>query len=451
MNVIRQDVDALNAKLKVEVSPVDYQPKVKATLEKHRKTAKIPGFRPGNVPMGMIQKQYGRAVLAEELNKLVNDALYRFIGENKIDVLGNPIPSEKEEVKGDFNNPSEFEFTFDIGLAPKFEVPLSAKSKFDYLKIKVDSKLVDQQIDDLRRRYGKMTSEEKIEDRDLVLCQFVELNEDESIKEAGILHSSTISMEFIEDKATKQQLMGASKGDRFIVDPMLVSRGGKDTAAMLGVKEEELEGLAKKFQITINEIKRMELAEMTQELFDKMYGEGEVKSEEEMRQRISADLGNMFVADQDRMLTRSVYENLLSNTKLELPNDFMKRWIRLSNEKPITQEEVEQHYDAYAKNLKWQLIQGNIFKANDIKLDNAEVVDFTKSLLVNNYAQYGIPAPADKELTEAAMDVLKNKEESNRIFDMMAEQKLTAFFKNTVKLKEKEVSYDDFLAMANQN
>ncbi len=157
----------------------------------------------------------------------------------------------------------------------------------------------------------------------------------------------------------------------------------------------------------------------------------------------------MFVADSDRLLTKEVYESLIENTKIDLPNEFMKRWIQMSNEKPITAEEVNEHYESYAKNLKWQLIQGNIFKMNDIKLDNQEVMDYTKSLLANNYAQYGMPAPEDAELTKSAMEVLKNREESNRIFDMMAEQKLMQFFKNTVKLKEKEVSYDEFVEMAN--
>ena len=448
MNVTRQDIDALNAQLKVVITPDDYQNKVKVSLEKHRKSAKIPGFRPGHVPMGLIQKQYGKSVLADELNNMVNQALNTYLTENKLDILGNPIPNDKEEVKGDFENPGTFEFAYDIGLAPKVEVKLDAKSKFDYVKIKVDKALVEKQMEDLRRRYGKMSSAEKVEEKDLILAQFVELNEDASIKEGGILHSSTISTEFVEDKATQKELIGKSVGDKLIVDPANVSRGGKDTAAMLGIKEDELENTSKKFQITLNEIKRMELAELNEEFFTKLYN-GEVKNEEEMRQRISADLEGMFVADSDRLLTRSVYESLIENTKIDLPNDFMKRWIRLSNEKPITPEEVDEHYDAYAKNLKWQLIQGNIFKANDIKLDNQEVMDFTKSLLASNYAQYGMPAPEDKELTQSAMEVLKNREESNRIFDMMAEQKLMQFFKNTVKLKEKEVSYDQFVEMAN--
>lgn len=448
MNVIRQDIDALNAQLKVVVSPEDYQNKVKASLEKYRKTAKIPGFRPGHVPAGLIQKQFGKSVLAEELNKIVNDALYNYLGENKVDILGNPIPNEQDEVKGDFDKPDTFEFTYDIGIAPEVQVNLDNKSKFDYVKIKVDKDLVDKQLEDLLRRYGKMTSAETVEEKDLLMVQFVELNEDETIKEGGILHSSTISVEFIKDDATKKSLIGKVVADKVIVDPTKVSRGGKDTAAMLGIKEDQMAEISSKFQITINEIKRMELAEMNDEFFLKLYN-GEVNSEEEMRQRIAADLENMFVQDSDRLLTRSVYESLIENTKIDLPNEFMKRWIRLSNEKPITPEEVEEHYPSYAKNLKWQLIQGNIFKTNNIRLDNTEVIEYTKALLANNYAQYGIPAPEDEELTKSAMDVLKNREESNRIFDMMAEQKLMMHFKNTVSLNEKHVSYDEFVEMAN--
>jgi trigger factor len=448
MNVTRHDIDALNAQLKVVINPEDYQNKVKATLEKHRKTAKIPGFRPGHVPAGLIQKQYGRTVLADELNNMVNQSLQGFLSENKVEILGNPIPNEKEEVKGDFENPTTFEFTFDIGLAPKVEVKLDAKSKFDYVKIKVDKTLVDKQMEDLRRRYGKMSSADKVEEKDLIMGQFVELNDDGSIKEGGILHSSTISTEFLEDAATKKEFIGKAVGDKIIADPAKVSRGGKDTAAMLGISEDKLEDISTKFQITVNEIKRMALADLDEEFFTKLYN-GEVKNEEEMRARISTDLEGMFVADSDRLLTKAVYEELITKTKIDLPDSFMKRWIRLSNEKPISVEEVEEHYDSYAKNLKWQLIQGDIFKTNNIKLDNKEVIDYTKSILANNYAQYGMPAPEDKELTQSAMEVLKNREESNRIFDMMAEQKLMMFFKNTVKLKEKEVSYDEFVEMAN--
>ena len=450
MNVTRVDVDALNAVLKVEVAPADYEGQVKETLDKYRKTANIPGFRPGHVPFGLVKKQYGKAVLSEELNKVVNESLQKFIGDNKIDILGNPIPKGEGAFEGDFNNPGDFTFEYEIGLAPEFKVSLSGKNKYDYHKVKVDKKLVDKQINDLRRRYGKLVSSDEVSESDMILAQFVELNDDESIKEGGILHSSTISMEFVEDKKAKKALLGKKVEDKIVVNPADVSKGGKDTAAMLGVKEEELEGLSDKFQITITEIKGMEMADLNEELFTKLFGEGAVKDEKELRARVKEDLSGMFVNDSDKLLTRTVYNDLLEKTKVDLPDNFLKRWIKLSNEKEITEEQIEAEYDGYAKGLKWQLIQGQIFKTNEIKLENEEVIAYTKGLLVNNYAQYGMPAPDDAELTQSAMQVLQNKEEANRIYDMLAEQKLTTFFKETVKLNEKEIAYDDFVEMASK-
>ena len=450
MNVSRQEVDALNAILTVEIAKEDYAGKVKSTLDKYRKTAKIPGFRPGHVPAALIQKQYGKGVLAEELNKLVNDALNDYIQSNNLSILGNPIPKEGTEVKGDFDQPDTFSFEYEIGMSPVIEIPLSSKSKFTYNKVKIDDKLLDSQIDDLRRRYGKLISAEKVEEKDMILAQFVELNEDGSIKEGGIMHSSTISMEFVEDKKANKELIGKSIGDKVTVNPAHVSRGGKDTASMLGIDEAKLAEISDSFQMTINEIKRMELAELNQELFDRLFGEGVIADEKALRARISEDLSKMFANDSDRLLTRDVYNELLEKTKVELPDAFLKRWIKLSNEKPLTDEQIENEYPAYVNGLKWQLIQSTIFRTNDIKLENQEVIDFTKGLLVNNYAQYGIPAPEDKELTASALQVLGNKEEANRIYDMLAEQKLTDYFKSTVKLSEKELSYDDFVALASR-
>jgi trigger factor len=448
MNVIRQDVDALNAVLKVEIAAADYQVKVKTTLEKYRKTAKIPGFRPGHVPMGMIQKQYGKAVLAEELNKIVNDTLYKFIEENKIEILGNPIPKEGNEVAGNFDQPDNFTFEYEIGLAPTFEIPLSNKSKYDYVKVKIDDTLLNKQVEDLRRRYGKLISVENVGEGDMILAQFVELNDAGEILEGGIMHSSTISMEFVEDKKVKKDLIGKGKGDKVVVKPSTVSRGPKDTAAMLGITEDALATISDKFQMTITEIKQMEMADLNQDLFDKLFGAGVVSTEKELKERITTDLTGMFANDSDRLLTREIYKDLVNKTKVDLPNEFLKRWIKLSNEKDISTEQIENEYNSYADNLKWQLIQGNIFKTNQIRLENAEVIEFTKGLLVSNYAQYGIPAPEDQELTASAMQVLQNREEATRVYDMLAEQKLTNYFKSTVKLNEKHISYDDFIALA---
>ncbi len=447
MNVVREDVDALNAILKITVKSEDYQQKVDEILKDYRKKVNMPGFRPGHVPKGLIQKQYGKSVLLDELNRIVNSTLQSYLAENKVEILGNPIPKANTEVEGDFNKPGDFEFTYQIGLAPEFKVALSKKNKFSYVKVKVDKALIDKQIDDLRRRYGKLVSSEEVNDKDLVLAQFVELNEDETIMEGGILHSSTVSMEFVNDKKVAKALKGQKSGFKMVIDPISVSRGGKDTAAMLGIDEGELDSVSNKFQLTITEIRGMELAELNAELFEKLFSDGGVTDEKTLRERVKSDLAGMFVNDSDRMLTRNVYEELLEKTKMDLPDEFLKRWIKLSNEKEISEEEIERDYESYAKSLKWQLIQGNIFKSNDIKLENEEVIEYTKGLLVSNYAQYGMPAPEDAELTTSAMELLKNQEEANRVYDMLAEQKLTAFFKESVKLTDKEVSYDEFVEL----
>lgn len=449
MNVTRQEVNEKTALLTVQVAPEDYEGKVTASLEKYRKQAKIPGFRPGHVPMSLVRKQYGKAVLAEEMNKLVSDALYQHVEENKLDILGNPIPKEDLDVKGDFDNPGIFEFTYEIGYKPAINLELGAKTKFDYVKVKIDDSLLDKQVDDLRRRYGKLVSSEKVGETDMILGQFVELNDDDSIKEGGIMHSSTTSMEFVEDKASKKALIGKTVGDKVIVSASKMARGDRDKAAMLGVKEEELANHSDKYQLTINDIKHMELAELNQELFDKLFGPGAIDSEKALRDRIAADLESMFANDSDRLLTRSVYRELVEKTDVALPDDFLKRWIRLSNEKPITEEQIEADYDSYAKDLKWQLIQGHIFKTNDIQLDQKEAIEYAKGLLANQYAQYGLPAPEEAELTAQASKVLADREQANGIYDQLAEQKLTNYFKNTVKLNNKEVSYDDFVALAN--
>lgn len=449
MNVTKENVDKLNALLKVKIEAVDYKDKVAATLADYRKKANIPGFRQGKVPMGFVQKQYGKAVLADELNKLVSEALYQYIDSEKLDILGNPLPKGENDVVGDFDNPDTFEFTYEVGLSPEIEINLSSKSKYDFTKVKIDDALVEKQINDFRRRYGKLVSGETVGETDMILGQFVELDEKGEIKEGGIMNSSTISLEFIEDKKTKKELTGKKVGEKVIVSAVNVSRGASDKAAMLGVKEADLDNVNDQFQLTINEIKVMEPAELNQELFDKLFGEGAVKSEKEMRERIANDLAAMFEEDSDKILARRITNDLIEKTAVSLPDDFLKRWILASQkEQTLTLEDVEREYDGYAKGLKWQLIQKEIFKKNDLQLKQDEVLDYTKGLLLKQYAQYGIPSPEDQELTATAQGFLAKKEEAERVYDMMAEVKLIEYFKSTVKLNEKQVDYDTYMKIA---
>ena len=448
MIVLKENVDNLNADLIVKINREDYASKVKASLEKYRKTAKIPGFRPGNVPMGMIEKQYGKSLLAEELNKLANDGIYNFIKENKLEILGNPIPKENTQVKGDFSAPAEFEFTFEIGLSPTIDMSKAMNGKYDYTTIKVDDKLINQQIEDLRRRYGKLISTEIAGEKDMVLGKFQELNDDKSIKTDGISNATTISLEFLKDAAVCQLFIGKKIDETFELDPSLVAKDNKDLSSILGVSEEIASGVTGLFSFTITEIKKMAMADLNSDLYAKLFQEGEVDSEESLKARIKKDMEQMFSKDSDKLLTRSVFNSIMEQTNVEFPSDFLKRWIRMTNEKPLTEEDINAEFDAYLKSLKWQLIQTKIFKDNNIKLDQEEVIEYTKNLLIGNYAQYGMPAPDDKELAETAIRLLQNKEQANGIYDQLAEQKLTDFFKSMVSLVAKPVSYDEFVELA---
>jgi trigger factor len=281
----------------------------------------------------------------------------------------------------------------------------------------------------------------------MVMGKFEEKDADGSVKADGISHSSTISMEFLENKAGIKALKGKKINEVIDLDPKNVSKDDKDCASLLGITEEQVAGLTSNFQFTIADVKRMEMADLNEELYTKLFAE-EVKTEEELHTRISADLTRMFAEDTDRIFTRNVYNHLVNETKMTFPETFLKRWIQVSSEKPVTEDEIEAEFDAYLKSLKWQLIQTRIFKDNNIQLTNQEVMDFTKNLLVGNYAQYGLPAPDDQELTETAARLLQNKEQANGIYDRLAEQKLTDFFKIAVNLVKKEVKYDDFIQLA---
>ena len=449
MNVLREETGPLTAVLKVQVKKADYIFKVQHKLEDHRLKANIPGFRKGMVPLSVIQKQFGKGVLVDELNTTATKALYDFIASHKLDLLGNPIPLATAPMQGNMDQPEDFEFSYEIGLVPTVEVDLKKQNPFTYNKVKIDAVLIGKQTDDLRRRYGKMRTVDAVGENDLMFVQFLELAEDNTIKEGGVMNSSTISMDSITNDTLKASLLNAKKGDTFIVDPADVSRGENDTASMLGVKEDNLDALESMYQITINEIRTMDLAEMNQEFFDKIFGEGVLTSEKELNDRIATDLEGMFENDSDRILTRDVYNSLLENTKVELPNGFLKRWLKVSSADPITDEQIEKEYDSYIKGLKWQLIQGQLFKTHDVKFDPNEVLEFTKGLLMNQYAQYGMPNPGEEELTKAARGILSKREEANGIYDRLAEVKLTDLFKNNLKLNEKSFDYDEFVAIAN--
>ncbi|NCP45484.1 MAG: trigger factor [Flavobacteriales bacterium CG18_big_fil_WC_8_21_14_2_50_32_9] len=450
MNITQEKIDDLNAVIKVQLKEEDYQDKIDTQLKEYRKKASIPGFRKGNVPMGMIKKMVGTNLLVEELNKILSDSLQNYLINEKLDVLGNPLPKMEDEEKIDWENQKEFEFKYEVGLAPSFKLDKLDKFKFEIYKIKVSDKDVQKYVDDLARRYGKMTNPEVAEAGDMLFGKFEELDATGNSKEGGINHSSVIIIKSVTDKKLQKELVGAKKGDTFKVNPKSVSEHQTDQAEALGVDVSQLKSIISQFNYTVEKVNRVIPTELNQELFDKVFGPETVKSEKEFRAKIAEELNKGLLVDSENKFINDVQEELLKSLNLKLPDAFLKKWIVASNEKPISSEQIEAEYDQYAKGLKWQLIKNKIIELNDVKVAAEEVVDYTKGLLMQQMQGMGMGDIDDERLSETANNVLQNQEEARRIYEMLYDSKLKDIYKSTFKLKEKEIDYENFVSLVNK-
>ncbi|MBL0330510.1 MAG: trigger factor [Bacteroidetes bacterium] len=446
MNIIQENIDELNAVLKVKVVANDYLPKVETALKDYQKKASIPGFRPGKVPTGMIKKMYGKSIMVDEINKLLNDSLYNYLHENKIEVLGNPLPKADSVI--DWDNQQEFEFLYEMGLAPKFSVELSPKDKFVYQTVKIDDELVNKYVTDIAKRYGKVESVEVSEEADLLNGDFVELDANGEILAGGIFKTGSLFLDRVKDAATKKALTGLKKDDKVVVDAQKLSENATDLAALLGIDKEKAESLNCKLQFTVKGISRLAAAEINQEFFNKIYGEGNVTTEEEFKAKIKDELANMFVNDSERKFYNDVVEHLMNKINFNLPTEFLKRWIVAANEKPVTFEQVDSEFDNYSKGLKWQLIENKIIKDNNLEVSKEEVVDHTKELIIQQFAQMGQGDMGEEELNQTAQRVLSNQEEAKKLYEKLYGQKVMNLFKTKFTLENKEVAYDDFFKKA---
>jgi trigger factor len=345
---------------------------------------------------------------------------------------------------GDWDNPGDFQFTYELGMAPEFALNLDKSMAFDYSVVDVDAELIDKQMKDLRRRYGKLSSPEVSGAEDMLMVDLVELNADGTAKEGGIFSKTTVSIEFIKDEAVKAKLIGLKIGDKVTVNPLTLSSNHEDLARMLNTTHEAIHGLTTDFEMIVNEVRAMEPAELNQELFDKLFGEGTITSEEQMNERVKADLEKMFSRDSDWMFKRSFVKEIVERLNIQLPDEFLKRWIVMTNEKPVTVEMVAAEYDSYAGGLRWQLIENKIIRENEIKVTMQDAMSHVKSLLAERYAQYGMNLE-EAQLEDLAKKTLGNKEEAQNVYDYLYEDKVVELVKNNCTINEIKMKYDDFV------
>jgi len=435
MNITKENVDALNAVVKVEILAADYQDKVATILEDYRKKADIPGFRKGQVPMGMIKKQYGKSIMIDEVNKLLQESLNNYLVEEKLDILGNPLPKMQEEFNWDAD---DYEFEFELGLAPEFDVNLDAKKKITKYNIVADKELLDKEVENIQKRFGEVIPQEEVVEGVNITGTFV--NEEKALDK-----KSTIELASIKGKKNEKKFLGAKVGDVIELNTKGLFDDDHKLMGALGLSHDEIHDLDIPVTFTIEEISVTELAEVNQELFDKVFGPDVVKSEEELREKIKEDAEKQFLTQSDQQLLNGVTEYLIENTKFDLPAEFLKKWLAVAGEKPMTPEQAAEEFDKSEKGLRYQLIEGKVLKANDIKLDYEELKDFTKGFVKAQMAQYGQLNPEEKELDDIVMRVLGNQEEAKRLQEQLVSQKLLAFYKDNITFKEKEMNYEDFV------
>jgi trigger factor len=447
MNIEREDTGTLTARLKVKLPPEDYAPGVEKALKDQRKSASLPGFRPGQVPMAIIRKRVGKAVLINEVERLVDEHLRHYLEEHKLRVLGQPLPHPGPD-GNNWDEPADLEFAYDIGLAPEFDVELSDRLGVEMPVVEVDDALVDQEIDDMRRRFGRLEDAGTSGDKDMLIGDMIELNAEGGIQEGGIFNRATISLEFLDDADTRAALTGKAVGDEVTVDPHKVARDHDDLARMLGVDHERVHHLAGNFLFRIAEIKHMRRAEPGPELYDRVYGKDAVADEAGFRAKVKEGLESMFRREGERLFKRMVMKKLLENARPELPDAFLKRWVQETSKEPITAEQVEEGYTGYAEGLKHQLVEDRVLEKFGLEAKAEEIQAFAQRYITDQFMQYGMPAPEGEQLQKTMARILSDQEQVRRMRDSIVDQKLTVHFKTLLSPKEQRMGHAQFVNLA---
>lgn len=435
MNITRKNIDDLNAVITVEVNKADYEQKVESILKGYLKTAALPGFRKGSVPMSLIRKQYGKTHLLEEVNKLVQESLNKYLQQERLDILGNPLPVIVEDIDWDAE---DFKFEFELGLTPAFEINLAEIKDLTQYKIVADDKMLEDQVARIRKQYGKMVPKETIEAGDDIAGTF-------SNVEKGINNPSQITLDIFNDKSTADLFIGKKVGDVIALNTKGLFADDHQLMDYLKVGHDDVHGLDIIVNFTVEAITISDPAELNQELFDKLFGEGNVSSVEEIKEKIKEDAESQFEVQANQKFLNDVTESLLKNTKFELPAVFLKKWIQTIGETPLTEEQAEVEFAKSENGLRYQLIEGKVMSQNNLQINFEELKAFTIQMIKKQMAQFGQVNPTDADVDGIVARVLSNQEEVKRISDQVMSEKMLNLYKEKTKSEVKEVTYEEFI------
>ncbi len=436
MQVTSKKSENLTEHLNIKITPEDYKEKVEQKLKDYRKNIEMPGFRKGKVPMSLIKKQYEKALIADEVNNMLQEKINEYIQENKLPILGYPIPSEDQK-EIDWENTEEFDFSYDIGIAPQVDVELENLKGIHSYKITASDEMVDKEVKRIQEQYGSFSDLEKVKKDAFVLGTFT--NEDENIKS-----QTTVRWEDLTAKAQKA-LKGKQKGDKIEIAADELFKDPHTLMHALNVPHEKVHGLKAPLTFDIEGVFELKPAEINKELLDKVFGEGKLEDEKALRQFIKEDIEKQLEQTADNQLLNDVTEKLFDTVEVQLPADFLKRWIEIDSKGEITGEKAEEEYKKAEKGLKYQLIEESIAKKYGIKVSYDELVNLVKDLLKLQMLQYGQALPDEEQMNQIAANVLQNEEEVKRLSDQIIKKKLVNLYKEKVPVKEVEMNYDQFL------
>ena len=438
MQITRTDVDALNAKVAISIEQNDFAQKVDDILKDYRKNANIPGFRKGHVPMGMIKKQYETAVTADEVNKLLQENLNKYIQDEKLELLGNPLPVMQDEINWKAKNLS---FEFELGLAPSFEVKIKGKKAVTQFQIEADKKMIDEQLQYLQKQYGKIEAQTAVEEG-------LELSLKVTNEEAEIDATTTVEWDQLKGKKNLDALKAAGLNNTITLKTKGLFKEDQILARALGITVDKLEEAPKEVTVSVTEANKRTLADLDQELFDKLYEPGTIKNVTELKDKIKEGIEKQFEQQTEQKLLNDVTESLIDQTKFDLPKEFLVRWLQNTGEQPLTEEEAAEEYEKSEKGIRYQLIEGALIKEHDLQIQFEELQEFSKGMIKQQMAQYGQLDPSDKDLEDITARIFSNQEETKRLSDQLMSKKLLDFYKENANLKVKKVNYDAFVKEA---
>ncbi|MCE7956122.1 MAG: trigger factor [Bacteroidetes bacterium CHB6] len=440
MNITKEDVTQLNSLIRIKLTPSDYKNDVDTAIKKFRKSATMPGFRAGHVPEGMIRKMYGKSFLADELNRIVSKSLHEYLKENNLMVLGDPLPKDTEHTNN-FENPSDFEFLFEIGLAPAINFDVASIAAVDYYEIEVDDKRVETYIDDLRRKHGKFSNPEQAEENSILYGELAELDENGNVKEGGITSTTTLSVELVKDADTRKKLIGIKKDDSVVFNPNKAMQDVTEVAYMLRIDKDKAEKLTSDFQYKILSVNKVEKADINQELFDKVFGENTVTTEQDFRERVKADIAAMFRHESIHKFNHDTEDAILKQMNLSLPDEFLKKWIMTMNEKPITTEQLEKEYPSYSREMQWRMIENEIATKQNIKVEQEDLKQYAASVIMQQFGQYSLGA---EMIEDFANRYLQKQENVSKAAEAVKSKKVFDYLNQMVPKNVKNVTYEEF-------